>query len=173
MRKELELAATIHAPRADVYDVLRDVEGYAAYSDHVRDVVRCGDGGPGTEYDVVLSWWVLAYTLRVRLTGLDPTEQIDWRVVRDVDAHGAFRLEPTAVEDSTVDHATAVTLTVRYDPDSADEAALSLPRLVPVSAVFDRLRPFAEREAERILDRIVADVEDEPRWATLDVAIRE
>lgn len=173
MTNGFDLRTTIHAPRADVFDFLRDVEGYGAYTEHVREVVRRGDGGPGTEYDVVLSWWILSYALRVRLTGLDPPGRIDWRVVEDVDAHGAWHLEPTTVDDPTVDHATRVTLSVRYDPRTADEDALSLPRFVPLSAVFERLRPVVEREAKRILDRVVADLEGEPRRATLDVAIRD
>lgn len=169
MTKVLEVSTTIHAPPTDVYDFLRDVEGYSAYSDHVRSVTRRGDGEPGTEYAIALSWWLLSYTLRVRIVRLDPPERIDWRVARDVDAHGAFRLEPTTVDDPSVDHATRASLTVRYDPDSTDEGALSLPKLVPMSMVLDRLRPIVEREARRIVDRVVVELEGEPRQATLAV----
>lgn len=172
MTKGFDVGTTIHASRGAVYDFLRDVERYGAYSDHVTGVARRGDGEPGTEYDIGLSWWLLSYTLRVRLAGLEPTERIDWEVTKDVDAHGAFRLEPTTVDDPAVEHATRVTLSVRYDPESANEGALSLPRLVPTSLVFDRLRPLVEREAQRIVDRAVADLEGEPRRTTLDVAIR-
>lgn len=172
MTDVIELATTIHAPRPEVFALVSDVGGWGAYSDHVTDVTRHGDGGPGTEYGVTLSWWRLAYTVRFRVTDLDPPARIGWRVVEDIDARGTCRLEPTDADDPEVAHATRVTLTARYDPDSADDDALSLPPFVPVSSVVERARPFVEREAERVLSRVVADLEGEPRRATLTLRTR-
>lgn len=172
MTDVLEATTTIHAPREEVFELLRDVEGYVRYSDHVEEVTRDGDGGGGTEYGIVLAWWRLDYTARFRVTDVDPPERVGWRVVEDLDARGSWRLEPTEVEDPTVEHATRATLTARYEPDSADEGALSLPPLVPVSAVVERARPFVEREAQRVLARVVADLEGEPRPAELEIRLR-
>lgn len=172
MTEVIEVSTTIHAPQADVYDFLRDVEDYEAYSGYVRGVTRRGDGGAGTEYDIELAWWKLSYTAHVRVTDLDPPERIAWRVTEDLDANGAWHLEPTTVDDPDVEHATRVTLTARYDPDTADDDALSLPPLVPTSTVVEKARPVVEREAERILARVVADLEDAPRRATLTIHTR-
>lgn len=167
MTDVLEAAATIHAPPTDVYALLRDVEGYGAYSDHVADVVR-HEGAPAT-YDVTLTWWTLSYTVALCVTDTEPPDRIEWRLTEGLDAQGVWELQSTTVDDPTVDAATAVTLTVRYDPDSADVGALSLPPLVPVSAIVERARPVVEQEAGRVLTRVVADLEDEPRQATLTV----
>lgn len=169
MTDRLDVSTTIHAPRAEVFALLRDVEGYRGYSEYVRDVARRGDGGTGTEYDVTLSWWRLSYTAHFRVTDLDPPDRIGWRLTEDLDARGAWHLEPADVDDPDVDHATRVTLQVRFDPDSADDDALSLPPLVPMSTVVEKARPVVEREAERVLARVVAELEGEPREATLTV----
>lgn len=172
MTDVIELATTIQAPRPEVFAVVSDVGGWTVYSDHVTDVTREGDGGPGTEYGVTLSWWRLAYTVRFRLADVDPPARVRWRVVADIDASATCHLEPADVDDPEVADATRVVLTARYDPDSADDDALSLPPFVPVSSVVERARPFVEREAERVLSRIVADLEGEPRRATLTVRTR-
>ena len=177
MTDEIEATTTVHAPRADVYALIQDVEGYADYSGYVREVARNGDGGVGTTYDVTLSWWRLTYTARFRVTDLNPPDRIDWRLVEDLDARVTWRLEPADVEEIDVeehgvDHATRVTLTARYDPDSADDDALSLPPFVPMSTVVGKARPVVEREAQRVLNRVVADLEDEPREATLTIRTR-
>lgn len=172
MTTVLEVESIIHAPRADVFAVVRDVEGYERYSDYVTGVVRDGDGGPGTEYGVTLSWWRLAYTARFRVTDLDPPVRVEWRLLRDLEARTEWHLEPVEVADLDVDHATRVRATARYDPDTADAGALSLPPFVPVSAVVARARPFVEREAERVLARVVADLEGRPRRPSLTVRTR-
>ena len=172
MAEELELTTTIHAPPEEVYALLRDVEGYEAYSEYVEDVVREGDGGVGTEYGITLSWWKLTYTLRAEVTDLEPPERLGWRLVEDLDARGAWRLDPVEVDDPAIEEATAVTLTARYHPDSADDDALSLPRFVPTDAVVERARPVVEREVERVLSRVVADLEGEPRSPDLTIRIR-
>lgn len=172
MTDTLKVNTTIHAPEADVYALLCDVEDYGEYSDYIQDVIRHGDGGPGTEYGITLSWSRISYTVWFRVIDRDPPDRIAWRVVDDLDAHGAWQLEPTTVDDPEADHATHVTLTARFDPDTANDDALSLPPLVSVSTVVEQVRPLVEREAERVLDRVVADLEDDPRRATLIIHTR-
>lgn len=167
MTETLRADATIHAPPGAVYGLLRDVEGYGAYADHVSDVTR--REGTLETYEITLSWWILSYTIGLRVTDAEPPRRIEWRLVEGGDARGAWELERTTVDDPAVDTATDVSLIVRYDPDSADVASLSLPPFVPVSAVVERARPAVEREAERVLARVIADVEDEPRQASLSV----
>lgn len=172
MTDEIEATWIVRAPRADVYPLLRDVAGYDRYSEYVRNVTGNGDGGVGTTYAIDLSWWKLSYTLRARVTDLDPPERIAWQVTEDLDASGEWRLDPASVDDPAIEAATRVTLTARFDPESADEGSLSLPPLVPTSTVVDRARPIVEAEAQRVVDRVVADLEGEPRHAQLSIWTR-
>lgn len=168
MGDELVAKVTVRASRSDVFDLLRDVEGYGEYVEHVDDVTPRGDR---TAYDVALSWWLLSYTARVVVTDLDPPARIEWRLDGGLDAEGEWTLEPTAVDDPELEHATEVTLAVRYDPDSGGDG-LSLPAFVPLATVVDRLLAAAEREAGRVVARVVADLEGEPREAALSVEVR-
>lgn len=170
MVDELEIATTIHAPRTDVYGLLRDVEGYGEYSEFVEEVTRHSDDAGVATYDVILAWWRLSASVRVVLTDVDPPGRIDWRL-EDVDARGVWHLEPAVLDDMAAGTATDVTVRVRYDPDSGGEA-VSLPPLVPMSTVVERARPIVEREARRILKRVVTDLEGEPRPATLEIHVR-
>lgn len=171
MTDELRVETSLHAPPTAVYALLRHVEGYGRYVEHVDGVTRHGDGGAGTSYEITLSWWRLSYTAWVLVTDLDPPGRIAWRVTDGLDAEGAWTLEPATVDDPDVDQATNVALTARYDPDSGGDA-VSLPPLVPWSAVLDRLRPVVEREARHVLERVVADLEGEPRAASLSIEVR-
>lgn len=189
----LEVATNVHVDRETVFEFLRSFPLYADYSEYLADVTSHGDGGPGTEYDLHLAWWRLSYTARSRVTGVDPPDRIEWRLVGDLDARGAWVVEeveaggPDADREAAtvdggsidpgesgagVDPVTRVRLVVRYDPASADDAALGLPRLLSVDALVDRVAPLARAEAERVVERIVADLEGEPRPVDLEVLDR-
>lgn len=181
--QRLEVATDVYADPETVYDFLCSFTQYAHYSEYLAGVTRDGDGGPGTAYDLRFSWWRLSYTARSEVTDVDPPERIDWRLVDDLAARGAWIVEPP---DDGVDTAAAadggagtdagpgapatrVRLVVAYDPTSADADALGLPRLLSVDALVDRVAPLAREEAERVVERIVADLEGEPRPVDLEV----
>ena len=62
-----------------------------------------------------------------------------------------------------------MTFVVEYAPDSADEGLLDLPRFVSLGWVVDRVTPKVRAEAERVVRRIVADLEGE--WREVEVEI--
>lgn len=173
--QRLEVATDVFVEPEPVYDLLLSFEGYERYSEFLDDVTRRGDGGPGTEYDLTASWWRLSHTVRSRVTAVEPPNAIDWTLTSTVDASGSWRIEPVETVAGSVDPpdedapVTRVRLVVEYDPASADADAIGLPALLSVGAITDRVRPAARREAERVVERIVADLEGEPRPIDLDV----
>ncbi|QLD88543.1 SRPBCC family protein [Natronomonas salina] len=161
----VEVTTDVFLPPAEVYDFLLEFEGYAKYSEHLAAVRQHGDGSPGTEYELDFAWWKLTYTARSEVTDVDRPRRIDWRVVKDVDAVGHWLVEQ--VDDDPA--RTRVTLCVKYSPESADDSMLDLPGFVSLDWVVDKVEPKVRAEAERVVRRIVADLEGEPRDVDLDI----
>ncbi len=159
----VEVSTVVYLPPEAVHEFLLDFPGYAEYSEHLTEVRQHGDGSPGTEYELDFAWWKLTYTARSRVTGVEAPERIDWRVVKDVDADGRWEVERLD------DEATRVTLVVEYAPDSADEDGIDLPRFVSLAWVVETVKPKVRAEAERVVRRIVADLEGEPRDVDVEI----
>lgn len=174
--QRLEVATDVFAEPESVYDLLLSFTGYANYSEHVEDVRRHGDGGPGTEYDIALSWWRLSHTVRSEVTAVDPPTVIDWRLVSDLDAHGSWLIDSVADTLGAVEPptdggpVTRVTFLVEYDPESVDADVLGLSRLVPIDTVIEKAKPKVREEVTAVVERVVADLEGEPR--SVDVEVR-
>ncbi|WP_177167418.1 SRPBCC family protein [Halopenitus malekzadehii] len=101
---ELVVRTTVYADPADVYAFLLEFPRYAQYTDYLDRVDRlAGDGGVGSEYALRFSWWKLGYTARSAVIDVDPPTRIDWRLTKDIDAHGCWRIEPTTVTPETAD----------------------------------------------------------------------
>lgn len=160
----VEASTVVYLPPEEVYEFLVDFPRYANYSEHIREVRRYGDGGPGTEYDLAFAWWKLSYTARSEVTALDPPARIDWELIKDIDAHGYWNVEhvPEKAPENAPD-ASRVRLRIEFSPDSANEDAIDLPALVPLDWVIEKVTPKIEGEAKNIVRRIVADLEGEER----------
>lgn len=170
----IDVTTVVYRPREEIYDFLVDFPRYTRYTKHLREVTQYGDGDPGTEYDLHFAWWKIGYTLRSKVVGTDPPDRIDWEVVEDIDASGAWVLEsaPEAVpEDRDAETATRIHLRAAFDPDTADEDAVSLPPLVSLDWVIDKVEPLVTKEAERVVARAVRDLEGRPR--DVEIAINE
>jgi len=166
----LEVTTDVHVPPGEAYAFLENFPGYARYSKYLESVTQDGDGTPGTRYDLHLAWWKLSYTACSEVTGVDPPEQIDWKLVRDIHADGHWRVDPAPeAAPPGEDHASCVRLSIRFDPDTADSGTLDLPRLVSLEWVIGKVKPLVQDEAERIVERIVADIEGEPREVDLEI----
>jgi len=165
----IEVSTLVYLPPEDVYDFLIDFPGYVSYSKYLERVREHGDGGPGTEYDLRFAWWKLSYTVRSRVVDVDPPRRIDWRVVEDIDARGRWTVEHVPEEAGDRADACRVRLHVDYRPDSVDRGALDLPTLVSLDWLVDRVKPLVEEEAERVVRRIVADLEGSERPVDLEV----
>ncbi|WP_135819885.1 SRPBCC family protein [Halostella litorea] len=165
----VELSTLIHLPPEEVYEFLVDFPRYANYSEHLREVRRHGDGSPGTEYDLEFAWWKLSYTARSRVVAAQRPERIDWELVKDIDAAGAWVVEAAADEaPPDAETASRVYLRIRFDVDSA-RGGIGLPRFVSFDWVVDKVKPKIRAEAEEIVERIVADLEGEPRPVDLEI----
>ena len=185
---ELVVRTTVYAAPADVYEFLLDFPRYDRYSEYLDRVERLrGDGGPGTEYALRFAWWKLGYTARSEVTDVEAPTRIDWRVTKDIDAHGCCRIEPTTVDPETADatiklpddadpdaaaiDACEVSLEIRFDPDSASADAVDLPPLASFDWVLKKAIPLIKEEAERVVERAVADLEGSGRPVSLDVRV--
>ena len=183
------MSTKVYADPEEVYAFLLDFPGYANYSKYLREVrTVTGDGGPGTQYALTFAWWKISYTARSEVTGVDPPERIDWKITKDIDAGGCWRVTPpdgdedeAAAEadadadpdaaDASDDAPCEVALEVEFDPGSASSDALDLPRLVSFDWVLKKAIPLIRDEAERVVERAVRDLEGSSRDVDLDVYV--
>lgn len=164
----VEVSTVVYLPPEEVYDFVIDFPRYADYSKYLTGVERRGDGSPGSEYDLHFAWWKLTYTAHSRVTAVDRPRRIDWEITEDIDAEGHWAVDPIDPPPER-DHASRVRLRIDFDADSVDPSGLDLPTLVSLSWVIEKVKPIIEREAERIVERIVADIEGESRPVDLTV----
>jgi len=164
---ELEVGTEVYLPPAEVYEFLVDFPRYARYSKHLDSVDAHGDGGVGTDYSLTFAWWKVSYTVRSRVTRAERPETIGFRLVSGLRAEGEWTVEPIDGGEASY-----VTFFARYDPGSVAGDAVDLPPLVSVDWIVDRVMPFIEKEAERVVERVVADLEGERREVDLAVATR-
>ncbi|MFB6111996.1 MAG: SRPBCC family protein [Halobacteriaceae archaeon] len=169
----LEIGTLVYLPPEEVFEFLIDFPGYARYSKYLQRVkTLSGDGGPGTEYALRFQWWKLSYTARSRVTSVDAPDRIDWEVTKDIDASGRWLLkevEEAAGAETPQDTATCVKMVVDYDPSSVGRGIIDLPRFVSFSWVIDQVQDLIVEEGERVVERIVADLEGERRPVDLSV----
>ncbi|MES3516319.1 MAG: SRPBCC family protein [Natronomonas sp.] len=165
----IEVRTDVYLPPEEVYAFLIDFPRYARYSKHLTDVRQYGDGTPGTAYELDFSWWKLTYTARSRVSAVDPPNRIDWTITKDLDAAGYWQVEP--IEGDGADHS-RVTLHVEYAPGSVDDGILDLPGFVSLDWVVQKVKPKVKAEAERVVRRIVADIEGERRDVELQIETR-
>jgi len=169
----IHVSTVVCLPPAEVYEFLVDFPRYARYSEYLTDVRAEGDGTPGTRYHLRFAWWKLSYTAHTEVTDADPPTRLDWRVLKDLDARGHWRIEPLdtvpAGLPADTDTACRVHLDVRFDPDSVGGGTLDLPRFVSLDWVVGKVKPILVEEAERVVERIVADLEGRRREVDLVV----
>jgi hypothetical protein len=169
----IHVSTVVALPAPEVYEFLVDFPRYGEYSEYLTEVVSDGDGSPGTRYRLRFAWWKLSYTAHTRVTEADPPTRIAWEVVRDIDAHGAWRVEPLDSPPASVpddaETACRVHLDVRFDPDSVGGDVLDLPRFVSLDWVVEKVTPLLVEEAEKVVERIVADIEGRRRPVELVV----
>lgn len=173
---ELSARTVVYLRPETVYELLLDLERYPRYAEHLVAVDADGDGGPGTTYALRFEWWKLDYTARSEVTAVDPPTRIDWQVITNVDAYGCWFIEPLSDlppdAPDGAETASRVWFEVRYDPDSVSAGAIDLPAFVSLGWVVDKLKPVIRKEAERVVTRIVADIEDRRRDVSVEIGRR-
>jgi uncharacterized membrane protein len=160
----LEVTTDVRVPPEEAYAFLENFPGYARYSKYLESVRQHGDGGASTEYDLTFSWWKLSHTIRSRVTETDEPNRIDWEVLGALDAHGQWLVEET--EDGA-----EVALVVNYDSGSA-RGVLDLPIFASFDWVAQRVVEKVTEEGERVVERVVADLEGQRRPVDLHVETR-
>ncbi|GAB6878566.1 SRPBCC family protein [Halorubrum gandharaense] len=192
---ELVVSTEVYAEPEAVYAFLLDFPRYGRYSEYLRTVrTLAGDGDPGTRYALEFAWWKLSYTAHSEVTGVEEPERIDWRITKDIDAAGCWRITPLAGADrdavagdlgadddgdaefegtaaETDDPVCEVALEVEFDPGSASPDALDLPRLVSFDWVLKKTLPLIKDEAKRVVQSAVADLEGSERPVDLNVYV--
>jgi uncharacterized membrane protein len=168
--ERLTVSTVVYRPREEVFDFLCDFSRYADYSKHLRAVERDGDGTTGTHYRLTFGWWKLSYVAHTEVTAVEEPARIEWAVTRHIDAQGEWRVEP-ADPPAGREHATRVTLAVQYTPGSVDGGAIDVPALVSLDWVVERAAGLIREEGERVVERVVADLEGESRPVELDVTV--
>lgn len=167
---EVEVSTVVYLPPEEIYEFLVDFPRYAEYSKHLKQVRSEGDGSPGTMYYITFAWWKLGYTAHSRVTDVDPPERIDWELTKDIDATGYWQIDPIPEEaPAGENHACRVHLYIGFDPHSADSNTLDLPRFVSLDWVIGKVKPVLVEEAERVVERIVSDLEGRRREVDLVV----
>ncbi|WP_251330349.1 SRPBCC family protein [Haloplanus pelagicus] len=169
----IHVSTVVHLSADEVYDFLVDFPRYARYSEYLTDVHADGDGSPGTRYRLRFAWWKLSYTAHTEVTEADPPARLGWRVIRDLDARGRWRVDrldtvPASLPDEE-GPACRVHLEVEFDADSVAGGIIDLPRFVSFDWVVEKVKPILVEEAERVVERIVADVEGRQREVELVV----
>jgi len=164
------LSTVAYRTPAEIFPTVRSFTDYPRYADHLESVRRHGDGGVGTCYDLTFSWWKLRYTARSRVTAIEEPTALSWQLTKDVDARGEWRIEaePEAAP-AGVETASRIYFEAVYDPYSANRGAISIPRFVSLEWVIERIKPRLLEEAERVVQRLVADIEGERRDVELVV----
>jgi hypothetical protein len=170
---EIVVSTVVYLPPEEVYAFLEDFPRYARYSEYLKDVHQRGDGGAGTRYDLRFAWWKLTYTARSEVTEVDPPRRIDWRIVKDLTAHGQWLVEELdelpAEAPANADAASRVVFTVEFDPQTARNGTLDLPRFVSFDWVVNKVKPILVDEAQRVVERAVRDLEGRDREVELVV----
>ncbi|WP_137289606.1 SRPBCC family protein [Natronorubrum halophilum] len=154
----------------EVFPYVRSFSDYPRYTDHLKEVRVHGDGGVGSVYDLRLAWWKLSYTARSKVTAISAPDSLEWQLVNNLDARGEWRVEPEPESaPDGVETASRIYFEAVYDPHSADESALSLPRFVSLDWVVRKVEPKLLSEAESVVQRLVADIEGQRRDVELTV----
>jgi uncharacterized membrane protein len=166
---ELEARTLIHLPPEDVYEFLLDFPNYANYSEYLERVHGQGNGGPGTRYYLKFAWWKLNYTAHSEVTAVEKPSRIDWELTDDLDAEGYWQVESAPDAAEAVEVSSKVTLHISYDPSSVTVSNMDFPSFVSIGWLLDKVKPKIAEEAERVVERIVEDLEGEPRPVDLEV----
>ncbi|WP_435335448.1 SRPBCC family protein [Haloarchaeobius sp. TZWWS8] len=169
--ERVEVTTVVYLSPEEVYEFLVDFPRYARYSKYLNSVDQFGDGEPGTRYDLHFEWWKLHYTAHSEVTGVDPPNVIDWKILKDIDAVGKWLVEEVPEEAPDDEKpASRVRFIVEYDSDSVKAGNIDLPMFVSLSWVIDKVKPKIQKEATRIVERIVADLEGERRAVDLQIS---
>lgn len=162
----LTASTVVYRPAEPIYEFLVDFPRYAEYSEYLRSVRSSGEQGAGAAYELRFGWRMVEYSVRSRVTDVDPPRRINFEITSGIRADGEWQIEPLAAADEPK---CKVTFTVRYETESIMPEQIDAPSLISLDWLIERVRPLIEAEAREITSRVVADLEDEQRDVELRV----
>lgn len=170
--ERLVVDTVVYRSAEEVYEFLLDFPGYANYSKYLESVEAL-EAGENTRYALHFAWWKLHYTARSEVTETVPSERIEWHVLGKFDAGGRWLVsELDSVPDDApddVDVACEVSFEVEWDGDTVHAGMVDLPRFVSIDWVVEKAKPLVEKEAHRVVERAVADLEGSRRPVEISV----
>lgn len=159
----IEASTELYVPQRTVYEFVQGYEGAGEYSPHLERVEQHGDGGPGTRYDITLSWWRLSWTSRSRVTAAEPYERLEWRTTEDVRAKGSWTMDELGPGELPEGREVGTRLGLRIEFDPTSIRGHRVTRVLPLGRLLERIRPVVVAECRSILSGVAADLEGEPR----------
>lgn len=171
----IEASTVVYVQPEELYGFIQDFSGTSDYSEYLDRVRQYGDGGPGTDYRITVSWWKLSYTAETRVTDVDPPERIDWRSTTGLDARGSWRIESLASSEVSADPPPGVApedateLRLRIEFDAGSVMRVQLPGPLSVEQVVEKVTPIVVSESESVVEAMVADLEGRRRPVDLTV----
>jgi carbon monoxide dehydrogenase subunit G len=167
---KLAVSTDVYLPPEEVFEFLLDFEQYPKFSERLAGVRQYGDGDEGTEYEFEVTYSILSYTTRSRVTDIDEPRRIDWEIIKDIDAAGRWLVEPTdPPADRDIETASEVRMEAWFDIMGIAEQTgrdISSDR---IQSLAEKFKPKVVGEAENIVSRIVADLEGEPREVDIEI----
>ena len=164
------LSTVAHRAPKEVFPYVVSFCDYPRYTEHLESVTKRETDGKKAVYDLRLAWWKLTYTARSAVIAVEEPRSLEWELIKDINARGEWRVEPEPESAPPgVGTASRIYFEAVYDPHSADRDAISIPRFVSLDWVIAKVEPRLLREAERVVQRLVADIEGEPRDVELTV----
>lgn len=173
--ERLTVETVVYRPVQEVYEFLLDFPQYGRYSEYLDSVTSLEHGADEqARYALRFSWWKLNYTARSAVIETVTNERISWRLLNKFQASGQWLVEereelPTDAPE-WAETATDVRFEVDWDPHTVDTGAVDLPRLVSLDWVIEKAKPIVNREAKRVVQRAVEDLEGERR--AVDLTLR-
>lgn len=161
--QHLTVSTDIKADKQQVFNHITDYDRLDDYSDSVRVAVR--GNGVGTRCYINIKKKVLEvpaeYTARVRFTGYEEPEVIEWRMQNDLDLNGKISLE------SNSDGCT-MSLDFKLNVSNSDFNSLPAPNQAGFKEIAKYLYPKLEGTMNEFIRDLVTDIEGVER----DVEIR-
>lgn len=163
----------VYRPPEEVYEFLLDFPGYTNYSKYLESVRELDGGGGNARYALRFSWWKLTYTARSEVTETVRPERIEWRLLDKFDAGGRWVVEELgglpADAPSDAEMATEVRFEVEWDDSTVHSGMVNLPAFVSLDMVVRKAEPVVKREARRVVQRAVEDLEGSRRSVSLSM----
>lgn len=164
MTEKLKSKISIRGSKEQVFDSITDYRKIDSYTDDIRIAGR--GRGEGTRVYFKLSKDVLNiptnYTTKIEFVEYNPPDQIEWKIIGDIDAKGSIRLTENSGH-------TDLILDFSLNLEKTDIGSLPAPDVADASQILEYIYPQVYEQASSIIKGVVTDIEGEPRDVNIEV----